>query len=428
MMKHIAFPLIAALALFATAGCKKEKGFEHDPNAPVVIEKFTPEVGGAGVEVLIYGSNFTKDTSGVSVTVNGVPAFVAGVVEDRILIAIPPKAGTGKIEVNIRGHKGSSTDDFGYKPSTVVTTFAGSGNSSYVDGKGTAASFNIGNRCGIDIDENGNLYVPEAGNLRVRKIAPDGTVTTLTGNGNSGYKEGAASEAEFYMPFDVVAAGNGIVYVSDPAAWTIRKVTANGTTSLVGWFEAWGMGIDRRNGTLYYTDARGDGSVYKVDPATGASEKIIGSLSYPSDVAVDSKGNLYVVVNGSHIIRQYKAGSWEPGVTIGIPGQAGLVNGPAASAKFDLPWSVAVDANDNLFIAGNGTWDGSSTNTNQCIRFVNTTSWEVSTFTGGSTAGFADGTGSAALFSAPTGVTVGADGAVYVVDRKNDRIRKVIAE
>lgn len=426
-MKHIAFSLMASLVLIASAGCKKDKGFEHDPNAPVVIEKFTPAIGGAGVEVLIYGSNFTKDTTGVTVTVNGVPAFVAGVVEDRILIAIPPKAGTGKIEVNIRGNKASSTQEFGYQPSTVVTTFAGSGNESYVDGVGTEASFNIGNRCGIDIDEEGNLYVPEAGNRRVRKIAPDGTVTTLTGNGNNGYKEGPANEAEFYMPFDVVSAGNGVIYVSDPSAWTIRKVTANGTTSLVGWFEAWGLGIDRRNGMLYYCDARAEGSVYRVNPADGSSTKIITGLSYPSDVAVDSKGDLYVVVNGSNTIRQFKADTWEAGVTIGS-GQAGLVNGPAASARFDLPWSVAVDANDNLFVAGNGSWDGSATNTNQCIRFVKTGTWEVSTFTGGSTAGFADGTGSAALFSAPTGVVVAPDGVVYVVDRRNNRIRKVIAE
>ncbi len=427
-MKHIAFSLMALLALVTVAGCKKDKGFEHDPNAPVVIEKFTPATGGAGVEVLIYGNNFTKDTSGVTVTVNGVPAFVAGVVEDRILITIPPKAGSGKIEVNIRGNKSSSTQEFAYKPSTLVTTVAGNNNEGYMDGKGAEASFNIAARCGIDIDENGNIYVPEAGNRRVRKIAPDGTVTTFTGNGNNGYNEGTATQAEFYMPFDVVTAGNGEIYVSDPAAWTIRKVTADGTTSLIGWFEAWGLGIDRRNGMLYYCDARAAGSVYQVDPATGASTKIITDLSYPSDVAVDSKGNLYVVINGTHTIRQYKATSWEPGVTIGISGQNGLVNGPAASAKFDQPWAVAVDANDNLFIAGNGSWDGSATNTNQCIRFVNTTSWEVTTFTGGSTAGFADGTGSSALFSAPTGVTVGADGAVYVLDRRNNRVRKVIAE
>lgn len=427
-MKHIAFSLMALLALVTTAGCKKDKGFEHDPNAPVVIEKFTPAIGGAGVEVLIYGTNFTKDTTGVTVTVNGVPAFVAGVVEDRILITIPPKAGIGKIEVNIRGNKSTSAETFGYLPSTLVTTLAGNKNESYMDGKGAEASFNIGARCGIDIDEDGNLYVPEAGNLRVRKIAPDGTVTTLTGNGTSGYNEGSASQAQFHMPFDVVSAGNGIIYVSDPVAWTIRKVTANGTTSLVGWFEAWGLGIDRRNGILYYCDAKANGSIYRVDPSTGGSSKIIGGLNYPSDVAVDSKGDLYVVENGKHVIRQFKADTWEPGVTVGTSGQSGLVNGPAATAKFDAPWSVALDANDNLYIAGNGTWDGNATNTNQCIRLIKAETWEVSTFTGGSTAGFADGTGSAALFNAPTGVTVGADGAVYVVDRRNHRIRKVVAE
>ncbi len=106
---------------------------------------------------------------------------------------------------------------------------------------------------------------------------------------------------------------------------------------------------------LYYCDAGANGSVYRVNPDNGASEKIITGLSYPSDVAVDSKGDLFVVVNGSHVIRQFKADTWEPGVTIGIPGQAGLVNGPAASAKFDLPWNIAIDKNDDLYIAGNGT-------------------------------------------------------------------------
>jgi sugar lactone lactonase YvrE len=411
----------------AFAGCKKDKGFSHNPAAPVVIDKFTPATGGAGVEVLIYGSNFSADTSGVTVTVNGVPAFVAGVVEDRILITIPTKAGTGPIEVKINGNAGKSKSDFTYTPSYVVTTLAGNGAAGFFDGKGTEASFNFGNRCGLDVDKDGNVYVAEGENRRVRKITPDGTVTTLAGNGNWGYLEGKGAAAEFFVPIDIATDNDGNVFVSDPAAWTLRKITPDGTTSLIDWFEAWGIGIDKRNGTLFYTDAKSPGSVYKVKPGGGA-DKIITGLEYPSDVAVDGEGNLYVVEHGSHIIQQYKHTTWEPGVTIGLKGQAGLANGAANAAKFDYPWTIAIDNSGNLFVAGNGTSDGSPTNTNQCVRFIKAGTWDVSTYTGGSTAGFADGTGSAALFNAPTGVAVDHNGIVYVLDRKNNRVRKVIAE
>ncbi|MGX5819626.1 IPT/TIG domain-containing protein [Chitinophaga lutea] len=426
-MKQLRYAWLALTTLIVWGGCNKEEGFQHDPSAPVVVDKFTPATGGAGTEVLIYGKNFNNDTSGVKVTVNGVPAFVAGVVGDRILITIPPKAGTGKIEVKVNGHGGASTQDFQYQSSYIVSTFAGSGVAAFSDGKGAEAAFNFGNRCGIDIDDNGNLYVAEAENRRIRKIAPDGTVTTLAGSGNWAYTEGKGDKAEFFLPLDIAVSSSGTIYTTDPAAWTLRKITPDGTTSLIGWFEAWGIGIDKRNETVYITQCANPGAVYRINP-DGSGDKIISGLSYPSDVAVDSKGNLYVVVHGNHVIRQFKHTTWEPGVTIGLTGQAGLVNGPAASAKFDSPWGIAIDRNDNLFIAGNGTWDGSPTNTNQCIRFIKAGTWDVSTYTGGSTAGYADGAGSAALFSAPTGVTVAKDGTVFVLDRKNNRIRKVITE
>lgn len=426
-MKNIVYSLLALLPVLFSAGCKKEKGFAHNPATPVVIDKFTPSTGGAGLEVLIYGSNFTTDTSGLTVTVNGVKAFVEGVVEDRILITVPVKAGTGPIEVTINGNKGKSKDNFQYTPSYIVTTLAGNGTAGYFDGKGSEAAFNFGNRCGLDVDEQGNVYVAEGENRRIRKITPDGTVTTLAGNGNYGYKEGKGTEAEFFIPLDIEVDQSGNVFVSDPAAWTIRKITPDGTTSLVDWMEAWGIGMDKRDGTIYYADSKSPGSIYRVLP-DGASEKIISDLNYPSDVAVDDAGNLFVVEHGNSVIREFKQGSWAPGVVIGQSGQPGLVNGAAASAKFDFPWSIDIDAQNNLYVAGNGTWDGASTNSNQCIRFITAGTWNVSTYIGGSTAGFADGTGSAALFNAPTGVAVHKNGTVYVLDRKNNRVRKVIAE
>lgn len=426
-MKTIIYHLQVVLLLLLAAACNKNNDFEHDNNAPVVVDKFTPETGAAGAEILIYGSNFSKDTTGVTVTINGIKALITGIISDHILVVVPEKAGSGKVAVTINGKTGTAPKDFQYQSSYKVTTLAGNGVAGYSDGKGVNAAFNFGVRCGLDVDDNGNVYVADAYNLRVRKIAPDGTVTSLAGSGTSGYAEGKGAEAQFYLPFDIVTDKNGDVFVSDPAAWTIRKITQDGTTSLVCWGEAWGIGIDKRNGTMYYANNGNPGSIYQITP-DGAATQIITGLNRPADVAVDGNGNLFVTENGTSVIRKFAAGSWESTIIAGAENQTGLVNGTGPAARFENPWSIVADKNNNLFIAGNGSADGSSVNSNQCIRHITAATWDVSTYIGGSTAGFADGAGAAALFSAPTGVAVDKDGVVYVLDRNNNRIRKVIAE
>lgn len=426
-MKTAIYYLQIALLLFAAVACNKDHGFEHDNNAPVVVDKFTPETGAAGTEVLIYGTNFSKDTNGVTVTVNGVKALITGIISDHILVVIPEKAGSGKVVVTINGKTGEAPKEFQYLSSYKVTTLAGNGVAGFSDGKGSNASFNFGLRCGLDVDDAGNVYVADGTNLRVRKIAPDGTVTTLAGSGTSGYVEGKGAEAQFYMPFDVVTDKDGNVFVSDPSAWTIRKITPDGTTSLITWGEAWGLGIDKRNGIMYYANNGSPGSIYQVTPG-GTATQIITGLNRPADVAVDDQGNLFVTENASSVIKKFAAGSWAPGIIAGAENQTGLVNGMGTAARFENPWCIAVDKNNNLFVAGNGSADGSSVNSNQCIRLITAGTWNVSTYIGGSTAGFADGAGAAALFNAPTGVAVDKDGTVYVLDRINNRIRKITAE
>jgi sugar lactone lactonase YvrE len=426
-MKTILYRLQIGLLLFAAAACKKDKGFVHNNNAPVVIDKFTPETGGAGTEVLIYGTNFSTDTTGVTVTVNGVKALITGIISDHILVVVPEKAGTGKIAVTINGKTGAGPKDFLYQSSYKVSTLAGNGSAGFSDGKGNNSAFNFDKRCGLDVDAAGNVYVADAGNRRIRKIAPDGTVTTLAGNGTAGYVEGKGNTAQFSLPLDIVADNAGNVFVADPADWTIRKITPDGTTSLVAWGEAWGIGIDKRNGNLYYANARSSGSIFQVTPS-GDVKEIIKELSYPADVAVDDKGNLYVTENGSSVIRKFTAATWASTIIGGTANQTGLVNGIGTAARFENPWGIALDAANNVYVAGNGTSDGSAINSNQCIRFIAADTWKVSTYIGGSTVGFADGAGAAAMFNAPTGVAVDKNGVVYVLDRNNHRIRKVIAE
>jgi len=416
----------AIITLGCIAGCKKEHTLSHDPAKPIVIEKFTPQSGGANTEVLLYGSNFSTDTAEIEVRINGIKARVIGAIVDRILFEVPKKAGNGKIEVSIQSAKGTSEDEFAYTPTSVVTTFAGSGQAAFADGSGAEASFNFGRRSGLDIDGEGNLYIADSDNFRVRKISPDGEVTTLAGSAY-GYLEGKGSEAQFFMPFDIAVDNSGDLYVTDPAAWTVRKITPDGTTSLVVWGEAWGIGLDKRNGNLYYTNNGNPGSIFRITPDQNV-EEIITGLGNPADVAVDREGDLYVTLAGTSEVKKFKAETWEVMNTAGQAGNPGLVNGPAAQAKFDAPWGIAFDPQGNLLIAGNGSADGSATNTNQCIRRINTADWVVSTFAGGSIAGFADGTGSQALFHAPTGVVADQEGNVFVLDSKNNRIRKVVVE
>lgn len=426
-MKIIIYRLQIALLLLAAAACNKDKGFVHDNNAPVVVDKFTPEKGASGTEVLIYGTNFSTDTTGVTVTVNGKKALITGIISDHILVVIPEKAGSGKVVVTINGKTGEAPTDFQYESSYKVTTLAGNGAAGFSDGKGNNVAFNFGKRCGLDVDAAGNVYVADADNLRVRKIAPDGTVTTLAGSGTSGYVEGKGAEAQFYLPFDIATDNAGNVFVTDPSAWTIRKITPDGTTSLIVWGEAWGMGIDKRNGIMYYANNGNPGSIFRVTPE-GAADEIIKGLNRPADVAVDDKGNLFVTENGTSVIKKFAADTWAPTIIAGAENQTGLVNGTGTAARFENPWSITLDAANNIYVAGNGTSDGSTVNSNQCIRFITANTWNVTTYIGGSTAGFADGAGAAALFNAPTGVAVDKSGVVYVLDRNNNRIRKVVAE
>src|SRR5690606_17644230 len=97
-------------------------------------------------------------------------------------------------------------------------------------------------------------------------------------------------------------------------------------------------------------------------------------------------------------------------------------------AAFAYPWGMAIDVNNNLYIAGNGVGGGSVNNPDQSIRLVNASTFAVSTFAGSATAGNVDAVGLAASFSAPVGVAVDKNGTVYVLDRNNNSVRKIVSE
>jgi len=430
---------LLAGAIFITiafAGCKKDKVPTHDANAPISISSFIPAQGGGGTEVLINGTNFSADTSQISVTLNGLKLKIIGANTSQMIVVIPKKAGSGPIMVTIGKGTATSTSNFTYQYTRTVSTLAGSGKAGFANGKGTDAMFNLSGQSwyrsmGIAVDDNFNVFVADPGNHCIRKIDSAGNVTTLAGNPNAaGYGDGKGTGATFNLPYSVATDAHGNVYSVDPINWDIRKITPDGTATTWAWAnqEPWTIAVDKTTGYVYYSSCDPSGNVYPVTAQSTTGSPVISALNYPAGIRFDKSGNLYVVISGDHVIKKYTAGTWTGNIIAGQQGVAGYVNGAATAAKFDHPWGIALDASGNIFIAGNGTWDGGTYNTDQSIRYIQSGTWNVSTFAGSGSAGYSDAVGEAAAFSAPTGVTVDKNGTRYVLDKNNNRVRKIISE
>jgi streptogramin lyase len=268
-----------------------------------------------------------------------------------------------------------------------VTTLAGESLGS-ADGTGSAAQFN--NPFGVAVDSSGNVYVADKGNYTIRRVTPDGVVTTLAGlAGNSGSVDGANSAARFRSPSGVAVDGAGNIYVADSSDSTIRQVTPAGVVTTLA-------GLAGRDGNT-------DG--------TGGEARFNG----PTGVAVDSAGNVYVADYYNYSIRKVTSGGMVSTLA-GLAGSIGSADGTGSMARFNRPTGVAVDSGGNVYVADT---------LNQTIRRV-TPGGMVTTLAGrgAGIAGSADGTGSAAGFDSPTGVAVDSAGNVYVADFHNYTIRK----
>ncbi|MFT6289570.1 MAG: streptogramin lyase, partial [Ilumatobacter sp.] len=208
-------------------------------------------------------------------------------------------------------------------PSGVVTTLAGdAGNSGAVDGNGTSASFN--KPFGVAVDGSGYVYVADQDNHLIRKISPAGVVTTLAGDGSFGEDNANGISASFNNPVGVAVDGSGNVYVADQSNHLIRKISPTGdVTTLAG--TAGNSGEDNANGTS-------------------------ASFSYPSGVAVDGSGNVYVADYGNHLIRKISP-SGDVTTLAGTAGNSGAVNANGISASFSTPFGVAIDGSGNVYVA-----------------------------------------------------------------------------
>ena len=260
---------------------------------------------------------------------------------------------------------------------TVFGTLAGTaGPPDITDGTGAAARFNT--PFGLAADGSGDLFVADEFNHTIRKISRAGVVTTFVGQaGTCALADATGTAARLCYPAGLAIDGGGMLYVADAA--TIRRVTPGGAVTTIAGGPVQGS-----------QDGTGSGAQFK----------------FPTGLAVDSSGIIYVADTDNHTIRKITAG----GVVTtfaGAAGASGSADGTGTAARFNSPRGLAVDSTGLLYVADQG---------NRTIRTI-TPAGVVTTLAGSAlTGGLVDGTGSAARFLSPYGVAIDRSGNIDIAD------------
>ncbi len=202
-------------------------------------------------------------------------------------------------------------------PAGIITTVAGTGVAGFGGDGGPATAAKLKLPYGLAVDTGGNLFIADLENNRVRRVSPDGAITTYAGTGNAGSSGdgGPAVQAQLLAPRNVAVDGAGTLYISEFGGHRVRRVTTDGRISTVA-----GTGI---------AGFRGDGSA-----ATAAQ------LAFPAGITVDRLGNLYIADSQNHRVRKVLPG-----------GQIATILGGNTTLPLLTPIAVALDLVGNLFVA-----------------------------------------------------------------------------
>lgn len=433
MTKNILKNLIVCTTLcFLLAGCGDgDEPKTNDPGAPVVVNRFYPTAGGVGTEILITGRNFSEDRAQISVTLGDRKLPIVNCDMNNIMVVVPKKLGSGNLTVQVGKHEAVSTlEKFTYNFSAVVTTLAGSGEAGYVDGSASEAMFcfddtpELYRKGSICVDAECNVYVGDIMNYCIRKITPDGEVTTFAGLGGvPGRVDGSGSSARFALMYGMDCDSEGNIYVATADDKTLRRVTPAGVVSTVATanFQIWSVGVARTTNTVWVGDYYG--GVYRWDGGNDftriGDDMAIGIVAAPN-------GDVYVSTFDTYQIIRYKATSdgWAREVFAGS-GEAGYEDGPLLEAKFASPRGLAMDSAGDIYIAGNGGYPG---NADESIRRIDLQAAEVITIAGGGAGGYVNANGTDAAFNGPQDLTIDRNGAIYVFDKMNNVVRKIVYE
>ena len=250
----------------------------------------------------------------------------------------------------------------------------------------TQARFN--NPHGIAADSAGNVYVADRWNHKIRRLSPDGQVTTLAGTGEVGNQDGPGSQATFHEPWGIAATPDGTLYVADSRNHRVRVISPQGLVSTLA----------------------GNGASGVVD-GPGSSAQ----FALPTGIAVGRDGYVYVCDHRGHTIRQITPGGFVTTLA-GSPAQAGYADGMGNEARFDRPYGMEIGPDNHLYIADE--W-------NHRIRRV-TLAGQVTTVAGTGVLGSLDGPVDSAQLHYPWDVALAADGTLYIMDGGNHVVRRLI--
>jgi sugar lactone lactonase YvrE len=410
-----------ALILLIFAACSKN----NNPGPSPVITGFSPSSGLVGSSVVIYGNQFISTVppeKGVGpfantsiVAFNGTVAEAEYVYQDsigkqHIYPKVPAGATSGKITVTANGKTVSSSDDFIvtvpiYLPNVEVTTLQGGGDDVAVDGEGSLyVTPNDSHRIikitpdgnqhilwssstgeapwGIAVDAKGNVFATMMFSYII-KIDSGGKVSTLAGSAESGDADGQGTSARFNFPWGIALDKDRNLYVADWFNYKIRKITPDGTVSTLA------------------------GSNQGFKDGTGNNAQFVS----PTDVALDGEGNVYVT--DCYSIRKVTSDGQVSTVAGSV--QKGYLDGTTASARFNALFGIVVDAAGNLFVCDQE---------NYVVRRIAPDGTVVTV--AGTTPGNVDGPGSSAKFGHMSGITMDANGALYVAQSDDGPIRKIV--
>jgi sugar lactone lactonase YvrE len=436
---RISFLFVAGLVLYS---CSKSSSSGTTttptipPAPPPVISTISPDSGVLGTTVTISGTGFSANATDNLVKFNDSNAVVTSATATQLTVKVPVSAGTGPVTVTVGGKKGTGPA-FNYLYTITVSTLAGNGNMGFVDGNGTTSEFNWPS--GICADSLGNIYVADWYNNRIRKITPSGLVSTFAGS-TQGSADGDAATAKFKNPAAICMDGQGNFFVTDEGNHRIRKITPSGVVSTVagssqGFADGNGQAAQFNSPIGICIDGKGNLYVgdylnYKIRKITSAGyvSTVAGSTKGTGDgtgtsahfgeisgICLDNEGNILVADHGNNNIRKITPAGVV--TTLAGNGNLGFADGDGSTAQFNGLTDICGDGKGSFYVAdfGNGK-----------IRKV-TASGFVSTFAGGSN-GYADGDRVTAQFNEPDGICIDFKGNIYVADAINNRIRKIVVQ